>query len=354
MGYTDRQISTKIIDLFKESVEDEDDCIIIYSALAAIQLSRSSLFMDIKERTISLIENESSLGRWKEGGKVNYKNRLKELDKLKRILSMAKVVQAEVDEENITINEMISEPLLYSVYELTDSSGNVKYIGSTAFPEKRFRYMNYIEFKKDKAFKGFFGLLGSSKTKEEEFWEWFSKVELNIFNAENINDIHVQELFKKIKNVHPKLTIEFSPEVDGKKTMAISADGISEFFPYVIKLVNEPKLVSKWIVLPFRQRLRKINNIEIKLGDIAINCNNIFFVSEKNGRHMDLEIYIKDIDNVDNVVINAVFLLLDSTIGEYAVVSKIGRVDVKPFSTLKDSGRAQELYELPTIVDKMN
>lgn len=352
-GYKDRQVTVKIIDIFKESVEDEDNSIIIYSALAAIQLSRSSLLEEIKEKTVSLIENESGMGRWKEAGKGNYKARLNELNKLKKILNSVKAATPNSTDSSMSIIQEYNEPLLYSVYQLTDGTGKVVYIGSTAFPQKRFRYMKHIEFGKGSSFKGFFGLLGIPKTKEEEFWEWFSQNELDLFKAKGIDDVRIQELFKRIKKIHSGLTIEFSPEIEGKKIMAISADGISELFPYVIKLTNEPKLLSKWIVVPFRQRLKNVDGFEIRIGDVVIGGNAVLFVSEQAGGRIDLNIYIEGFDDKDNAIINAVFLLLDSVIGEYDVVTKVGKVEVKPFSLLKQLDKAKRLSVLPEVVDEL-
>ncbi|MHB8962815.1 MAG: hypothetical protein ACYC5K_06640 [Saccharofermentanales bacterium] len=351
-GYNDGQVAAKVIELFKASVEDEDDNIIIYSALAAIQLSRSSILEEVKEETVSLIENGSGMGRWKEAGRVDFKARLNELDKLKKMLISAKSNNS--SDFSISKIEEFNEPLIFSVYQLTDGSGKVGYIGSTAFPKKRFRYMNYVKFGKDSSSKGFWGLLGIPKTKEEKFWEWFSQNELALFKAKGIDDVRVQELLKRIKKIHPDLTVEFSAEIDGKKMMAISADGISECFPYVIKLTNEPKLLSKWIVVPFRQRLKSVDGLEILINKVVIGENDVLFVSEQTGGRLDLDIYFEGVENIDNATINAIFLLLDSTIGEYDVVAKVGKVEVNPFSRLSQIDKAKRLSNLPEVVDGLN
>jgi hypothetical protein len=133
--------------------------------------------------------------------------------------------------------------------------------------------------------------------------------------------------------------------------MAISADGISELFSYVIRLCNELKLLSNWIVFPFRQRLDNIGDLEIRMDGNLIKGEDILFVSRETENRIDLDICVKNMETIDNPVINAIFLMLDSAVGEYDVVSKIGNVDIKPYSSLKNNDQLTALVELPRLVD---
>jgi hypothetical protein len=212
-GYTDSQVTAKIIELYKEVIDDADDGIIIYSALAALQLSRSSLITEVKTKVLSLIENSPGLQRWTETGKSDYKARLGVLKKLSDIVTRSQSTAME-QYEAIRLEY---DSLTYSVYQLADHNGNVVYIGSTAFPEKRARYMNYIAFNELKKPKGLFSVFNSSVTPEEAFWSWFSQNEQKIYQADDINDSAIQELYARIHKVHPDLTIEFGKAADGKK-----------------------------------------------------------------------------------------------------------------------------------------
>lgn len=352
-GYDDRQVFSRVIDIFKEMIVDEDKSIIIYSAIASIQLSRSSLLDDIKLKTMQLIENKSGSRLWEEGNKADYLARLRELDKLHRILSASGTVMIGSGESDEMISREYNETLFFTIYQLTDNKGKAFYVGSTAFPKKRVQYMKYVDLHKENNPNRFFGFMQLFRTKEEKFWEWFSENEINLFNAKNMEDVYIQKLLSKIKKVHPGLTFEFSTVTDGKKILVISADGISKYFPHVIKLVNEPKLITRWIIVPFRQRLNMNGAFSIKIGDSISDWNNFYFVIKDTGRKLDLNIYVKGVDTVNNTVINAVFLLLDSAIGEYDVVTKIGRVDVNPFSDLKGSDKVQAFSMLPAVVDRL-
>ncbi len=347
-GYKDNQVTAKVLELYKESIEDADDGIIIYSALAALQLSKGSLITEVKNKVASLIKAKQGLQRWKENDKSDYNVRLRVLKKLLDFVTRGQSSAMEPCDTNV----VECDPLLYSVYKLSDRGGNVVYIGSTAFPEKRFRYMNYVVMNETKSPKSMFGFLQTSVTPEEAFWSWFSQNEQRLYQEVDSHGSAIDELFERLNIIQPQLTAEFGQTNDGKKILAISADGNSELFPYVIKLYNEPKLLSKWVIYPFRQRMDSISKVALRMGNLNIDAENILFISRENGNRIELGICVRHIESVNDPIIGAIFLLLDSAIGEYDVVSKIGKIDVKPYSALKDTAHLMPLEELVEIVDR--
>jgi hypothetical protein len=96
-----------------------------------------------------------------------------------------------------------------------------------------------------------------------------------------------------------------------------------------------------------------IGAVEIRMDDSLIKSEDIFFVSRETDNRIDLDICVKNIETIDNPIINAIFLMLDSAIGEYDVVSKIGNVDIKPYSSLKSNDQLTALVELPSLVDML-
>ncbi len=341
---SDNMTTNIVLKLFDESEKDEDDSIVVYSALASIQLNRSCLMREIRDKTINLIESNSGIRRWEEAGEKACKERLNELYKLRNILIKAPVIQHVV--ELSTYNDF---QLKFSVYTLT-KAGKAVYVGTTAFPEKRFRYMNFISLKSDSFFQGLFR---NKKSKEQEFWEWFSVNEVQLFEAKNDQDVIIMELASRLKKINKGLTFELGGILNGKRIFAISADGVKAVFPFVIKLFNEPKLLTKWIVVPFRQRLKSIERMKIKFGDISIDCSDIFFVAKQEESLISLDIYVKGIEDITSNVANAIYIILDSAIGEYDVETKVGRVNFLPGSNLKNVENAMSLIKLPEKINEM-
>ena len=174
-----------------------------------------------------------------------------------------------------------------------------------------------------------FGIFFHENTPEEDFWEWFSK------NSEKIYDFvkNQEEIFdrieEKLRVIHPDLVFEISAEKNGKREFVISADGLKSAFPYVINLVKAAKSFNKWKIVAFRQRGR-LGNIEFK--GISLNLEDLFFHSVPYGEDkLGLEIYIRNPKEVTHTVKHAVFLLLDCAIGEYAVATRVGFVEIMPF-----------------------
>lgn len=347
-GFSDSMAVRVITKLYESSLEVEDDNIIIYSALSSMQLNRNCLAPEIRDKTIELIDANSGMGRWVEAGRSPFKERRNELNRLKNILIKAPVNDPHAGMEEEYPDEYNS-PLAYCVYQLSKAE-KTYYIGSTAFPEKRLRYMNFINFEKE----GFLNkLFKSSKTKEQEFWEWFSDNEDRLFESNSVSDVIVYELSSRLKKIHKGLTFEFSIIKEGKRTFAISADGIMDAFPVVIKLYNEPKLLKKWIVVPFRGRVKDIDRAAINMGDISMNVSDIFFMLIQEDTRVSLNICVKGIEDVTPQIINAIYLILDSAIGEYDVETKLGRIEVLPESVLSKKGNLKHLKELCQIIDNI-
>jgi hypothetical protein len=348
-GCSDIQTTVEILDLHHDSMDDSDDKLIIYSALSSIQLSRSSLNEHIRDTTLSLIENQVT--NKKNGvSKDDLKTRLYELDKLARFLRVAEVTENQKQLSESCLHSKNKISLQYSVYQLTDSSGKVVYVGTTAFPKKRLRYMSYIDVEKKSTPKSFLGFFGLSKTKEEEFWEWFSENEVELFMAEDTDDTLMYELTKRLQKVNQGLSFEFSSSIDGKKIMAISANGNPALFPLIIKLTNEIKLLTKWIVVPFRKRIENISDCAIRLGDIVIKASDVYYTYKHFNSRIDLDLYVAGVDEINSDIENGVFFLLDSTIGEFDAVTLLGDIKVVPFASIDISDHAKNLSTLIELV----
>lgn len=197
-----------------------------------------------------------------------------------------------------------------------------------------------------------FGFLIFSPKKishEEVFWNWFVQNETNLrqidlHTVEN-NEI-LNELSRQLKNVDKNLIWEFSTATN-PRDFIISADGIRESFPSVILLVNSSPKLPNWRILAFRQRTP---GVILSFRNVALDPQMVYFYSEQNKGLLDLSIYIKDIP-VDENLIGAIYLLLDSLIGEYDVETKVGAVEVLPYKEKLEN--LKPLTELPRMIDSI-
>jgi hypothetical protein len=64
---------------------------------------------------------------------------------------------------------------------------------------------------------------------------------------------------------------------------------------------------------------------------------------------VDLLLYVNGVTEVSSGVKQAVYLQLDSALGEYDVETHVGEIDIRPASAA--SAETQPFRDLPTVVD---
>ncbi|WP_136467978.1 hypothetical protein [Flagellimonas onchidii] len=192
-----------------------------------------------------------------------------------------------------------------------------------------------------------------NKTKEQKFWDWFSKNNLTYYNeVEGIDTTKplFQRLNAELKKVNSELTWEFSPIKDnGIREFTVSADGIRELFPAVEKLVLAAPEIPNWKINAFRQRIPG-EDLRIDFGEFSISYSDIFFKYEDEGEKIGIELYIKDFDG-EGQKQNAIYILLDGLIGEYDTETVISWIDWKKLNEL-ETGKLFKFHELRNLVDQ--
>lgn len=168
--------------------------------------------------------------------------------------------------------------------------------------------------------------LFKKKKKEDEFWIWFSKHEQKYFNEIENLDIREQifvDLSQRLTEIQEDLVFEFSPiHESGIRELTISADGIKEGFPKVEELILKAPKIANWQFNAFRQRIPG-EDFGIQYGDIKMGYSDIFF-RYKDGEYgeIGIELNVRGLAE-DEQCKNAVYILLDSLIGEYDVTMGI-------------------------------
>lgn len=189
------------------------------------------------------------------------------------------------------------------------------------------------------------------ENKIKSFWDWFTEIEeVLYYNIEMTPDDYAFLISEQLKVMHQDLAFEISFEVvDDKRNFVISADGDYELFPLVLHIVVEAPEFERWNVVPFRPRLHQKNQV-IDLDGIKLDYDDVYFIYNMNDEYIDLDVYIKGYDQEDNRFVHTYFLLLDSLIGEYDAVTKIGLTTIHPF-TDELQEQLQNIRELINIID---
>jgi hypothetical protein len=187
------------------------------------------------------------------------------------------------------------------------------------------------------------------------FWKWFSDNEQYIYEElENRTDAIAFSIAEQLKLVHPDIVFEISFEKENDKmNFVISADGDINLFPLVIELCGIAPYYKRWNIVPFRPRLDQKNQV-IEVDGIKLDYDDVFFTYSVHGEYINLDVYIKGYDQEDNRYIHTYFILLDSLIGEFDAVTKIGITTV--YSYIEDASlfNIRELINIIDFLDSKN
>jgi hypothetical protein len=191
---------------------------------------------------------------------------------------------------------------------------------------------------------------------EQDFWKWFSRHWDEVFHLERDRDRIFAALDRELKAVNPHLTFEFSAERNGKREFVVSADGISEAFPAVQRLVAAAPPLERWKIVAFRQRkaLRTKNGpaFYMEYEGYKLQADDVFFrAAQTAGGKIGLELFVRNYTPNDERIQYAVFLMLDCALGEYDVETRIGSIEIKPLPEPSRRAPMQSFYELPQTVD---
>lgn len=188
--------------------------------------------------------------------------------------------------------------------------------------------------------------------KQKDFWKWFTKNQQQLFYFESNQEILFDELSRRLKAIDENLVFEFSPVKENQiREFSISADGIKSSFPAVIALIEKAPDLMNWGFYAFRQAVPS-DNIEISMDNgVVIGYSDIYFrYGEDEDSKIGLELHIKNANPESKAIKSAIFVLLDSLIGEYDAETRISWIDIVPLDE-KDIDKLYPFVYLRDLVD---
>ncbi len=194
---------------------------------------------------------------------------------------------------------------------------------------------------------------GNIEIKQEDidnFWTLYSKREKNLLESFNNGDKYQNKdlaaLNDELKKIDASLEIEIKPNTKEKRILTITANGIPELFPAVIKVAKAAPKNKLWNIEALRQRADLPVQIEYK--DTILDSESTEFSYEMRDNKIDLKIYYPE-NTEDNLVITYVFL--DGIIGEYDTAKHIGGLEL--INKKESDKKYYPLNELRSVVDKL-
>ncbi len=181
----------------------------------------------------------------------------------------------------------------------------------------------------------------------KDFWDLYSKTEKQILDSFNEGDKYqnkyIADLDDKIREIDPSLSVEIKPNTDKDRVLTITANGIPELFPVVIKIAKAAPKDRLWKIEALKQRVELPIIIDYK-GTILDSKTVEFTYKKSDDGRLELTVYYPLVTD-DNLYITYIFL--DGIIGEYDTARYIKNIE---FATKKNRAY-RPLENLRNVLD---
>lgn len=193
----------------------------------------------------------------------------------------------------------------------------------------------------------------------EAFWEWFSDAAPQLakhYDAFVKGEVGPEPLIvpvaKRLEAYCNGIVHEIGQDPDGVYDFVISADGIKAKIGPVTALAQAAPRIEGWKVTAFRPRKNHGDTL-LEMGGAAFSANDVLY--QLRGPHdglCDIKIRFRaDIAAPDEALIGPAFIIMDSVIGEYDVMTKIGEVDPGFLKPGEPADGLRPIVELPGEID---
>jgi len=194
-------------------------------------------------------------------------------------------------------------------------------------------------------------MIRRSSSAEGDFWRWFVLNEDRLFALAEAADPLMRELAERLQSCHEDLTFELSSPREGRREFAVSAGGIRDAFPAARALADSAPSLPRWTVFFLRQR--KMLPVACMVNGATIDTASVQFHLAPQRDKIHVSLFLPGYSAHERATFATIgFLLLDASLGEYDVETKVGRVDFLPIA---EAGTipTRPIAELPAAFDMM-
>lgn len=175
---------------------------------------------------------------------------------------------------------------------------------------------------------GFFGTRAYAAP-EIVFWEWFGAHEARLFVLDSEGDPLFCALAEALEAVHTDLCFELGAvAADGCREFVISAGGNSQAFPVVERLLRMAPQLQRWRWVKFRPRRMPLHAIEF--GGKSVRVDEVHYALVRDAQRAGVILFLEHYNSAEQGVFQQIGrLLLDEALGEYAVATQLGFVEMQ-------------------------
>lgn len=189
--------------------------------------------------------------------------------------------------------------------------------------------------------------------KAAAFWTWFAAHSEELAKVVNGREPVCRTLAAELTKVEKGLTWEFGPTKDGVREFTISADGAKELFRRVKAVIAAAPALPAWKLVAFRQR-KSIDKMTMEVDGARCDVGQILFRAAREGAKVGVEVYVPGMTpKNEKAVMTQGFILLDYSVGEVGVETRIGSIEFLPLTDKVNVKGLRPLPELAAEVDRL-
>jgi hypothetical protein len=189
-----------------------------------------------------------------------------------------------------------------------------------------------------------------SLSPEAQFWNWVKAEESRLFDFRQDQARVFQLLSYELRKLNPDLTFQFGPLVDGKRELAISADGIKAIFPAVLKLTACAPRFETLKITAFRPRISPAFTTELE--GKALLPQQVYIGMGQDGEYIALRVAVLGHEATDETLLKRlVYLMLDGVLGEWDMETKVGGIFIVKVDAIPDLHSS--LLDVPAEFDSL-
>lgn len=169
-----------------------------------------------------------------------------------------------------------------------------------------------------------FGLL-KREDRVAAFWRWFGTNADRIREAAKRTDhaVIVQELGQQIAKAAPGVVHEIGMPDPTTVELIFSADGLRAGVPGVLAITKAAPRLAGFVFTAFRPRHP---DFALQIKDETVKADDLGYVSKPDNGVLHLGVFVPG-DREEGLRTTIGFLLLDQVLGEYDVMTGLGRIE---------------------------
>jgi len=185
------------------------------------------------------------------------------------------------------------------------------------------------------------------------FWSWFQDNTAYLESYTEDTPAVIAAVGKRLDAVSRDLAFEMGRADDGVYEFIVSAEGIRAVFPEVIALTKSAPSIPGWRVIAFRPRKPGGLGHVVRYQGAELGAGALWYRAAPNEDKLDLALAIEGMDKQGaHDLLGPVFLLLDASLGEYDVSTRIGVIDFEDCPSDPAAAGLSPITDLAGEVDR--